>query len=127
MDKLFEHAKNHKQRKQVYAHLPAEPSPEVLTENDQMKYQCPLCKKVYGRKDSCRKHISSEVWEYPCSYCGIISATAQACMYHTMAKHLHMQVFDCPHCDKRFATHYALSNHQERSHPQSSSQVTDTQ
>lgn len=120
MDKLFEEAKKLKQRKTVYAQLPAEPPPEILTENNEVKFRCPLCKKVYGRKDSCRKHIASELWEYPCSYCGIISATAQACMYHIMAKHLHMQVFDCPHCDKRFATHYALSNHQERSHPQNS-------
>jgi len=118
MDKLFEEAKKLKQRKVVYAQLPAEPPPEILTENNEVRFRCPLCKKVYGRKDSCRKHIASELWEYPCSYCGIISATAQACMYHIMAKHLHMQVFDCPHCDKRFATHYALSNHQERSHPQ---------
>eukprot|EP01099_Mayorella_cantabrigiensis_P001149 TRINITY_DN1487_c0_g1_i1.p1 TRINITY_DN1487_c0_g1~~TRINITY_DN1487_c0_g1_i1.p1 ORF type:complete len:414 (-),score=76.21 TRINITY_DN1487_c0_g1_i1:111-1352(-) len=117
MDKLFEEAKQQRQRKQTYSYLDAEPSPEILTENNTTLYRCPLCKKTYSRKDSCRKHIASEVWEFPCSYCGIISATAQACMYHIMAKHLHMQVFDCPHCDKRFATHYALSNHQERSHP----------
>jgi len=126
MDKLFEEAKKLKQRKAVYAQLPAEPPPEILTENNEVRFRCPLCKKVYGRKDSCRKHIASELWEYPCSYCGIISATAQACMYHIMAKHLHMQVFDCPHCDKRFATHYALSNHQERSHPQNPSVLPST-
>jgi len=117
MDKLFEEAKHQRQRKQTYAYLDAEPSPEILSDGHTTSYRCPLCKKIYSRKDSCRKHIASEVWEFPCSYCGIISATAQACMYHIMAKHLHMQVFDCPHCDKRFATHYALSNHQERSHP----------
>lgn len=76
-----------------------------------MSFKCPVCKKIFSKKESLEQHRKA-VHMFECPICNRIFPKKESLEQHRNAVH----VFECPFCKKVFSKKQSLEQHQNDTH-----------
>ncbi|KXJ74159.1 hypothetical protein RP20_CCG014247 [Aedes albopictus] len=85
---------------------------------DQMKRQCPICKRWQKNPKSWKKHLSRHKAEgsHKCNQCDHVSVNSFALKVHIERRHLKNLKYVCDHCGKEYSRALTLKEHIANAH-----------
>lgn len=78
---------------------------------------CSFCQKCYPNERLLREHVRRHVNTFKCPHCELTCNSPSRLLHHIRFRHMENKPHECPVCQKKFKTPYALSDHIE-SHQQ---------
>ena len=84
---------------------------------------CSICHKHFPNERHLREHVRRHINTVQCPHCELTCNSPSRLLHHIRFRHMENKPHECPLCQKKFKTQYALSDHIE-SHRQKTYECT---